>query len=113
MTGTLTRAERGCLSLTRLTRRPKRINSRTERPCAAACSLSLRYKKPGYQPLSERLALSSLALSDRCHKYGTIDGRVPGTRVLVVTTSTVFLFRQADSRRPFRLSSRKRRGARR
>lgn len=49
---------------------PARISSRTERPCAAACSLSRRYRGAGMSTVVRTASGFMLAFSHECHKYG-------------------------------------------
>jgi len=64
--GNLILRERGRLPWTRVTLTPKRISSRMDRPCAAACSLSLRYKEAGISTVVRTACSFMDGLSHKC-----------------------------------------------
>jgi len=61
---------RGRLPSTRELFAPARMSSRTERPCAAACSFNLRYKEVGISTVVRTASCFTFLLCHICHKYG-------------------------------------------
>src|ERR1019366_3068090 len=70
MRGKRTLVRRGRLPSTRELFAPARMSSRTERPCATACSFNLRYKEVGISTVVRTASCFTLLLSHICHKYG-------------------------------------------
>ena len=69
--GNFTLLERGRLPSAKVPRTPRRINSRTDRPCAAACAFSFRYKGVGISTVVRTACFFTKRFSHKRHKYGT------------------------------------------
>src|SRR6516162_5502292 len=76
----------------RVTRTPERISSRIDRPCAAACSLSLRYKEAGISTVVRTACSFMDGLSHECHKYGILVRKETHEQMLRAQISIVSKF---------------------
>src|ERR1035437_482821 len=77
MSGKRTLLRRGRLPSTRELFAPARMSSRTERPCAAACSFNLRYREVGISTVVRTASCFILYVSHICHKYGIEEFPIP------------------------------------